>query len=53
MITFETTEFINRPPQDVFAFLADPANYGKYQANTVSTEWLSPAHFSTAGFSVL
>jgi hypothetical protein len=39
MITFETTEFINRAPQDVFAFLADPANYEKYQANTISAEW--------------
>ncbi len=41
MITFETTEFINRPPQDVFTFLADPANYAKYQANTISAEWTS------------
>ena len=41
MITFETTEFINRPPQDVFAVLADPANYAKYQANTISAEWTS------------
>jgi hypothetical protein len=41
MITFETTEFINCPPQDVFAFLADPANYAKYQANTISAEWTS------------
>jgi hypothetical protein len=41
MITFETTEFINCPPQDVFAFLADPANYSKYQANTISAEWAS------------
>jgi carbon monoxide dehydrogenase subunit G len=41
MITFETTEFINRPPQDVFAFLADPANYAKYQASTISAEWTS------------
>lgn len=41
MITFETTEFINRPPQEVFAFLADPAIYAKYQANTISAEWTS------------
>ncbi len=41
MITFETTEFINRPPQEVFAFLSDPANYAKYQANTISAEWTS------------
>jgi len=41
MITFETTEWINRPPQDVFAFLADPTNYPKYQANTISAEWTS------------
>jgi hypothetical protein len=41
MITFETTEFINRPPRDVFAFLADPANYSKYQANTISAGWTS------------
>jgi len=41
MINFETTEFINRPHQDVFAFLSDPANYAKYQANTVSAEWTS------------
>ena len=42
MITFETTEFINRPPQDIFAFLADPDNYSKYQANTISAGWTSP-----------
>jgi hypothetical protein len=41
MTTFETTDFINRPPQDVFAFLADPANLAKYQANTISAEWAS------------
>jgi hypothetical protein len=41
MITFETTEFINRPIQDVFAFLADPANYAEYQTNTISAEWTS------------
>ena len=41
MINFEITEFINRPPHDVFVFLADPANYAKYQVSTISAEWTS------------
>jgi hypothetical protein len=41
MANFETTEFIQCPPQTVFEYLTNPANMAKWQANTVSAEWTS------------
>jgi len=41
MNQFESKIFINRPPQDVFDFVTDPANIMKYQSGTSSAEWTS------------
>ena len=41
MFTFETTIFIERPQQEVFDFMSDPANSPKWQSNFVSSEWTS------------
>jgi len=41
MITFETTIFIDRPPQEVFDFVYNLANAPKWQVNVVSVEWTS------------
>lgn len=39
MATFTVTTFINRPPQEVFDFMTDPANSAKWQSGTESAEW--------------
>jgi carbon monoxide dehydrogenase subunit G len=41
MFTYEATIFINRPQQEVFDFMSDPANAPKWQNNFVSSEWTS------------
>lgn len=41
MNQIENKTFINRPPQDVFEFVTDPANSLKYQSGTSSAEWTS------------
>ena len=41
MHKFESQIFINRPPQEVFEFVTDPANSMKYQSGVKSAEWTS------------
>ena len=41
MYTFESSIFINRPPQDVFDFMNNPANSPQWQSGTQSAEWTS------------
>jgi hypothetical protein len=38
---FTLSVFINRPLQDVFDFLSEPANLSKWNSNFVSAEWTS------------
>lgn len=41
MIEFSKTFHIDRPQQEVFDFMADPANDVKWRDSAVSAEWLS------------
>jgi len=41
MYKFTASVFINRPPQEVFDFITDPANTAKYQSSTESAEWVT------------
>ena len=41
MFTFEKSLFINRPQQEVFDFLSNPANDAQWQGSTESAEWTS------------
>ena len=41
MINFENSLFINRPRQEVFDFLSNPANYAQWQSSTEVSEWTS------------
>jgi carbon monoxide dehydrogenase subunit G len=41
MIQIDKQTFINRPPQEVFNFVSDPANSMKYISGTQSSEWTS------------
>ena len=41
MITFEKTVHINRPLQEVFDFVSDPANDALYRSGAKSAEWSS------------
>ena len=41
MYSFETSIFIDRPPQEVFDFMNNPANTPKWQGNVVSAEYTS------------
>jgi uncharacterized protein YndB with AHSA1/START domain len=41
MVTFEVTTFINRPQQEVFDFMTNPANNSKWQTGTKSAKWAS------------
>ena len=43
MQKFTVSVFINRPQQDVFDFLSDPANLSKWDADFESAEWTSNA----------
>ena len=40
MYKFEKSVFINRPPEDVFAFMSNPANNSQWQ-KVISAEWTS------------
>jgi len=42
MKKFESVKIIKRPPQDVFDYIAAPANFAKWQSNTEYAEWASP-----------
>jgi carbon monoxide dehydrogenase subunit G len=41
MYRYEYGIFINRPPQEVFDFLSNPANHSKYSNMSESAEWIS------------
>jgi carbon monoxide dehydrogenase subunit G len=41
MVTFEKTVEINRPQQDVFDFISDPANDALYRSGVEFAEWTS------------
>ncbi|HSD83543.1 MAG TPA: SRPBCC family protein [Anaerolineae bacterium] len=41
MNTFEVTTFINRPVQEVFDFMINPANAARWQSATESAKWSS------------
>ena len=41
MATFTVTTFINRPLQDVFDFMSNPANFAQWQSGTKSAKWAS------------
>ena len=41
MFTFDTTIFIDRPQQEVFDFVSNPANNTKWQSNFASSELTS------------
>ena len=41
MATFTVVTFINRPLQEVFDFMTNPANFAKWQNGTKSAEWVS------------
>ena len=41
MFTFERSIFINRPQQEVFDFLSNPANNAQWQSSNQSAEWTS------------
>jgi carbon monoxide dehydrogenase subunit G len=43
MIDFESSVLINRPQQEVFDFLTNPANDAKWQSGTELAEWTSEA----------
>jgi uncharacterized protein YndB with AHSA1/START domain len=39
MTTFTVTTFINRPVQEVFDFMTNPANFAQWQSGTKSAKW--------------
>ena len=41
MINFEKSLFINRPQQEVFDYLSNPANDAQWQSSTEVSEWTS------------
>ena len=41
MFTFDKSLFINRPPQEVFDFLTNPATFAQWEGSTESSEWTS------------
>lgn len=41
MYTFEKSIFINRPQQEVFDFVTNPANATQWESTTESAEWIS------------
>lgn len=43
MYKFESSIFINRPPQEVFDYCSNPANQPKWQSGVESAEWTSEA----------
>jgi carbon monoxide dehydrogenase subunit G len=42
MANFEMTQFIDRPPQEVFDYLTNPDNDLFWQKGLISSEWISP-----------
>ena len=42
MANFKMTQFIDRPPQEVFEFLTNPDNDHLWQQGLISSEWISP-----------
>ena len=41
MYTFEKSIFTNRPPQEVFDFVTNPADHAQWQSGTEAAEWTS------------
>ena len=41
MYKFESSLFINRPQQEVFDYVTNPANSAKWRSGTQSSEWTS------------
>ena len=41
MYTFEKSIFINRPPQEIFDFITNPANDAQWRSSSLSAEWTS------------
>ncbi len=41
MLTWENSIFINRPQQEVWDFISDPANLRKWVSSSESAEWIS------------
>jgi carbon monoxide dehydrogenase subunit G len=41
MITWEKNKFINRPPQEVWDFISDPANLAQWLSGADYAEWTS------------
>lgn len=41
MATFTANTFINRPQQEVFDFMTNPANFAQWQNGTKSAKWAS------------
>jgi carbon monoxide dehydrogenase subunit G len=41
MATFTVTTFINRPLQEVFDFMTNPANFAQWQSGIKSAKWSS------------
>ena len=41
MITYETSIFINRPPQEVWPYISNPVKYSQWQSGADSAEWTS------------
>jgi uncharacterized protein YndB with AHSA1/START domain len=41
MYAFESSVFINRPPQEVFDYVTNPANNAQWQSGTESSSWTS------------
>lgn len=41
MYKFESSIFVNRPPQEVFDFVTNPANNAKWMSGTESAAWTS------------
>ncbi len=46
MATFTVTTLINRPLQEVFDFMTDPANFAQWQNGTKSAKWASEGSVS-------
>ena len=42
MANIELTQFIDRPPQEVFDYLTNPDNDHLWQEGLISSDWISP-----------
>jgi len=45
--TIQNSVFINRPVEEVFAFVTDPATTPQWQSNLVRSEVITPGHMRT------